>query len=259
MRSDVTVNLFLAAAVSILLVSFTPLCWAITGSRSAASDAVARSVVTIIGSRGTVCTGTLIAPAIVLTAGHCIASGTTYRVIDSTTQPPRLVTAQKAVTHPQFNMQTMLAHRATADVALLQLPSPVPKKSPAILGAPRIPIQPGSRFTVAGVGVTTSGGDDGVGTIRAANLVVTGNPGTLQMRLVDPVTQNKSSGMGACTGDSGAPAFEDQDGKSVIAGVVSWSTGPNNGDGCGGLTGITPLTLYKDWIVKTAREWGAAF
>ena len=25
----------------------------------------------------------------------------------------------------------------------------------------------------------------------------------------------------------------------------------------GGLTGVTPLTLYRDWIVKTARSWGA--
>jgi secreted trypsin-like serine protease len=77
------------------------------------------------------------------------------------------------------------------------------------------------------------------------------------MRLVDPTTDNKRGGMGACTGDSGAPVFEDQDGQSVIVGVVSWSTGPNNSDGCGGLTGVTPLTLYKDWIVKTARGWGA--
>lgn len=242
-----------------LTLSLTNAAAAITGSRSAPSEAIARSIVTIIGSRGTVCTGTLIAPNIVLTAGHCVAPGTSYRVIDPSTQPPKLITAQKAVTHPQFNMQTMLAHRATADVALLQLPSAVPNKSPATLGMPRVPIQPGSRFTVAGVGVTTSGGDEGVGTVRAASLAVTGNPGTLQIRLVDPLTQNKSAGMGGCTGDSGAPAFEDQDGKSVIAGVVSWSTGPNNGDGCGGLTGITPLTLYKDWIVKTAREWGAAF
>ncbi|EKS42322.1 S1 family peptidase [Afipia clevelandensis] len=242
----------------VTLIAFSRESNAITGSRSAPSEAVARSVVTIIGSRGTVCTGTLIAPNIVLTAGHCVAPGTNYRVIDLSTQPPKLITAQKAVTHPQFNMQTMLAHRATADVALLLLPSSVPNKSAAILGMPKIPIQPGSRFTVAGVGVTTSGGDDGVGTVRAANLVVTGNPGTLQIRLVDPGTQNKSAGMGACTGDSGAPAFQDQDGKSVLAGVVSWSTGPNNADGCGGLTGVTPLTIYRDWILKTAREWGAA-
>ena len=27
--------------------------------------------------------------------------------------------------------------------------------------------------------------------------------------------------------------------------------------GCGGLTGVTPLTLYRDWIAKTVRGWMA--
>jgi len=27
--------------------------------------------------------------------------------------------------------------------------------------------------------------------------------------------------------------------------------------GCGGLTGVTPLTLYRDWIATTARSWSA--
>jgi hypothetical protein len=38
--------------------------------------------------------------------------------------------------------------------------------------------------------------------------------------------------------------------------VVSWSTGAKNAAGCGGLTGVTPLTLYRDWILQTARAWG---
>jgi len=45
---------------------------------------------------------------------------------------------------------------------------------------------------------------------------------------------------------------------SIIVGVISWSTGPNGTAGCGGLTGVTPLTLYRDWIVQTARQWGSA-
>lgn len=243
--------------IAIVIVALTQPSHAITGSRSAPADAVARNVVTVIGSRGNVCTGAMIASNIVLTAGHCITPNTSYRVIDYSTQPPRLVTAQKVATHPQFNMQAMNAHRATADVALLQLPSPVPGKAAAPLGVPRLPIVPGAPFTIVGVGTTASGSDIGVGTARAAGLTVTGNPGTLQIRLVDPITQNKRAGIGACTGDSGAPAFEDQNGTSVIVGVVSWSTGPNSSDGCGGLTGVTPLTLYKDWILKTARSWGA--
>jgi hypothetical protein len=231
---------------------------AIVGGGVTEPDTIGRSVVTIIGSHGTVCTGSLIAPNVVLTAGHCIAPQTSYRVIDTTTQPPRLLTAQKVERHPQFNMQTMLAHRATADVALLLLPHAVPSKQPAVLGTPRIPVAPGARFTIAGVGVTVSGGDDGVGTIRAAALVATGQPSGLQLRLVDPTTNNVRNGLGACTGDSGAPVFEDQGDRAVIVGVVSWSTGANNSAGCGGLTGVTPLTLYRDWILQTMRGWGTA-
>src|ERR1700752_2133679 len=114
-------SIVLALAGPIFFLSSTP-GNAIVGSRSAPSEAMARSIVTVIGSRGNVCTGSMIAPNIVLTAGHCITPNTSYRVIDYTTQPPRLITVQKVVTHPQFNRQAMNAHRATADGALLQLP-----------------------------------------------------------------------------------------------------------------------------------------
>jgi len=40
----------------------------------------------------------------------------------------------------------------------------------------------------------------------------------------------------------------------MIIGVVSWSTAPGDEEGCGGLTGVTPLLLYRDWIVDTARK-----
>ena len=231
---------------------------AIVGGGVTNPDTIGPSVVTLIGSHGTVCTGALIAPNVVLTAGHCIAPQTSYRVLDTTTQPLRLLTAQTVARHPQFNLQTMLAHRATADVALLLLPATVPSKTPASLGIPRSPVASGARFTIAGVGVTVSGGDDGIGTIRAASLVATGKPSQLQIRLVDPATNNTRNGLGACTGDSGAPVFEDQDDHPVIIGVVSWSTGANNSAGCGGLTGVTPLTIYRDWILQIVRGWGVA-
>ncbi len=106
--------------------------------------------------------------------------------------------------------------------------------------------------------MTVRGQGNTGGTVRIAGLVATGRPGSLQIRLVDPVGQGARDGLGACTGDSGGPVFEDRQGGSVIVGVVSWSTGPNNAAGCGGLTGVTPLTLYRDWIVQTARQWGSA-
>jgi secreted trypsin-like serine protease len=229
---------------------------AIVGGGSAPSGAIGRSVVTIVGSHGTSCTGSLIARDIVLTAAHCIAPGTTYKMVDYSSKPPRLLDVKRTATHPRFNMQSLLAHRATADVALLQLVSPL-SASPASLGGALMPVTVGQRLTVVGMGVAVAGDGRSGGVARAANLSVTGRPGTLQIRLVDPATNNARAGLGACTGDSGAPAFLDSISGPIIAGVVSWSTGPNNASGCGGLTGVTPLALYRDWILKTARSWGA--
>jgi secreted trypsin-like serine protease len=231
---------------------------AIVGGGAPSAEGVGRAVVTIVGSRGNFCTGALIAPKLVLTAAHCVQPGASYKIVEYAAGQPQLQDVRTVAIHPAFNMQAMTAHRATADVALLQLETAAKGKSPAALGTPAIPIVAGSRFTIAGIGVTVRGDGRSGGTIRAAGLVATGKPGTLQIRLVDPVGQGARDGLGACTGDSGGPVFEDKPGGSVIVGVVSWSTGPNGAAGCGGLTGVTPLSLYRDWILQTARQWGSA-
>ena len=231
---------------------------AIVGGGTPQTEGVARSVVTIVGSRGNFCTGSLIAPRLVLTVAHCVQPGADYKIVDyGTDGKPQLQNVRTVAPHPGFNMQAMVAHRATADVALLQLEIPLKGKSTVPVGAPQIPFQVGSRFTIAGIGVTVRGDGKSGGTTRVAGLVATGQPGTLQIRLVDPVTNGIRDGIGACTGDSGGPVFEDKPGGPVIVGVISWSTGPNGSAGCGGLTGVTPLTLYRDWILQTARKWGS--
>ncbi len=229
---------------------------AMVGGAPAADSGLARAVVTVVGSRGNFCTGALIAPDIVLTAAHCVAADPAARIVayDAKRQP-RLLDLRRAATHPQYNSRGIAAHRASADVALMQLTEPMAAKSPAPFGSPREPIAPGARYTVAGIGVTTPGDGRSGGTVRAATLAATGRPGSLQIRLVDPATNNARGGLGACTGDSGAPVFETQDGRAVIVGVVSWSTAAGNAAGCGGLTGVTPLTRYRDWIARTAQDW----
>ena len=244
-------------AAAALLVS-TP-AHAIVGGAPISSNGIARSIVTIVGSRGNFCSGALIAPRLVLTVGHCVQPGADYRIVEyAADSKPSLQAIRRVAVHPGFNMQTMLAHRATADVALLELEAAPANKEPSALGVPQLPISPGGKFTIAGVGVTVPGDGKSSGKIRTAPLVATGRPGTLQIRLVDPVGQGGQAGLGACTGDSGGPVFEDQQSGPVIIGIISWSTGPNGGAGCGGLTGVTPLTLYRDWVLQTARQWGHA-
>jgi hypothetical protein len=245
-----------ALAATLLISGPAP---AIVGGAQPAADGFARSVVTIVGSRGNFCTGSLIAPALVLTVAHCVQPGSEYKIVQyGPDKKPELQDVKAVAIHPGFRMAEMLAHRATADVALLRLTIPAQGKKPARLGMPQSSLAPGNSFTVAGVGVTIRGDGKSAGIVRAASLVATGKPGTLQIRLVDPAGQGAQAGLGACTGDSGAPVFEDQPDGPAIVGVVSWSTGPNGSAGCGGMTGVTPLTLYRDWLLTTARQWGFA-
>jgi hypothetical protein len=47
------------------------------------------------------------------------------------------------------------------------------------------------------------------------------------------------------------------DGTLAVIGVVSWSTGPRNAAGCGGLTGVTPLARYRAWLIEQAARMGS--
>src|SRR5437016_12945291 len=127
---------------------------AIVGGAASSTEGIARTIVTIVGSRGNFCSGALIAPTLVLTVAHCVQGGAEYKIVEyGADRQPHLQDVINVARHPQFNMQTMLAHRATADVALLQLTSPA-KDGIAVLGTPQLPIVTGAKFTIAGIGVT---------------------------------------------------------------------------------------------------------
>jgi Trypsin len=247
------------AVLAFILCACAPASAMVGGATDVTGTGFGRHVVLIVGSRGNSCTGVAIAPDLVLTVAHCVLPGAEYRIVEfDAAHQPTLGPVASVTRHPGFKLETMLAHRATADVALLKFPGPL---AAATIPAPvstRATFAPGDRFTVAGYGLAVRGDGKTGGKVRAASLVATGKPGTLQVRLVDPATGGTRPGLGACTGDSGAPAFEETGGAAAVVGVVSWSTGPNGSDGCGGLTGLTPLIAYRDWIISTARRLGSS-
>jgi Trypsin len=232
---------------------------AMVGGAPPAAEGAGRSVVMIVGSYGTACTATAIARDLLLTAAHCVQPGAEYKLVDSTAgRDPTLKDITRIERDPQFDLKRLLGHLATADVALAKVAQPLPAGIPAAqLGSEMEAVVPGDTLIVAGYGVTVRGDGRTGGTVRAASLVATGQPGTLQIRLYDPRTKGVSAGLGACTGDSGAPAFREKNGGLAVVGVVSWSTGPNLSDGCGGLTGVTPLVRYRPWILEAARRLGS--
>lgn len=228
------------------------------GAPAAAADA-GRSVVMILGSYGTVCTATAIGRDLLLTAAHCVQPGADYKLMGNKPgEKPDLKDIARIERHPQFDLKRLFAHLATADVALLKLTEPLPARiPPARLAGDAETVAIGDTVAVAGYGVSKRGDDRLDGILREATLAVTGHPSSLEVRLFDPATKGLRPGLGACTGDSGAPAFRDGNGGPVIIGLVSWSTGPNLTGGCGGLTGITPLMRYRAWILDTARALGS--
>lgn len=248
-----------AAAVSLIAAGSPPPASAMVGGAPPVADGVGRSVVMILGSYGTACTATAIARDLLLTAAHCVQPGADYKLVGSAPgQEPVLKNIVRIERDPQFELKRLFGHLATADVALIKLEEPLPPRIPPVrIGGDTETVAVGDTLVVAGYGVTVRGDGRTGGTVRAAALVVTGQPGPLQIRLYDPRTRDESAGLGACAGDSGAPAFHDTEGSLTIVGVVSWSTGPKLLAGCGGLTGITPLVRYRIWIVDTARALGS--
>jgi secreted trypsin-like serine protease len=245
----------LAAALLLSLVAPTI---AMVGGAPEISDAKTQPEVMLVGSRGNFCTGTAIARDLVLTAAHCIAPDTTYKLVELDAERRATLKDVTAIArHPQFNLKTMLAHRATADVALLKLAAPL-SVTPATLAPPLPRVIPGEKFLVRGYGAAVRGDGNSAGTLRSSTLIATGQPGNLQLRLVDEAGGGTRAGLGACTGDSGAPVYQQNAGVLELYGVVSWSTGPNFDTGCGGVTGVTPLELYRGWIEQQAKRMGSA-
>ena len=233
--------------------------FAMVGGAPAVDAGAYRSEIMILSGRGNLCTGILLKPDLVLTAAHCIEPGLAYKFYElDAERKPVFFDAAKPVVHPQYSKAAFDGNRATPDLALIKAVARLPARYlPATLSPPRARVAVGERFAVVGFGVTASQGGRGSAVLRRADLIATGQPGNLQLRLFDPATKGETPGLGACTGDSGGPAYEERDGQRLLYGVVSWTTGPKLGAGCGGLTGITPLELYRSWLVDTARKLGS--
>lgn len=204
---------------------------------------------------GGLCTATLIAPNLLLTARHCVSPSSEdgyVRCGDSMLGEPFPPSAFFATNDPRADRSSLFFRAVDVrvpgegvdtcgyDIALVTLSENVPSSvsTPAV---PRIDrdVERGEKYTAVGYGVDENGHSNG-SRMQLANLTIACEPGSCGEGVESTEFRGET---GICSGDSGGPAL-DADGK--VVGVVS-----RGGPDCS-----TPVygtvTAWQDFIIETA-------
>jgi secreted trypsin-like serine protease len=201
------------------------------------------------------CTGTLISPGAVLTAGHCNfnqrepENPCSQRVYfgNDVREPGRIVDVRQAVSHPDYvPFDDSQPHN---DLTVLLLAEEVTDVQPRPI-APAQDLQAVQTTRLVGFGNTDVASSGGYGTKRMVDVGLVGDPtafGALEGKefAAGAPYLNRDS----CNGDSGGPAYIDVNGAWLLAGATSRGTAPvAPGRFCGDGGVYTLVDAYRDWI-----------
>lgn len=258
-------RLLLAAATACASLALTAApSLAIVGGHDAAPGAYP-SIAEITFGSSFLCTGTLIAPDYVLTAGHCgsitgAAVGTPagwpallidVRIGSNKSGQGEKVPVARVIVEPDYLATS--GH----DITLLQLASNSTKAPTRVAGASEGSLwAPGTMETIAGWGTTSEGGDT-PGTLQEAQVPITADATCAAAYSdFDATTMvcagYPQGGTDTCQGDSGGPMVgRDATGEWVQVGIVSWGLGCAR-DGYPGV--YTQISTFRDDIRKATRR-----
>ncbi|MBO0734884.1 MAG: trypsin-like serine protease [Methylocapsa sp.] len=193
------------------------------------------------------CTASVVAQNVVLTAAHCVGSLADTKVRYRISSGPAVVGVEKIAINPQFKPEASNQGQFSIDLALLLLSEPLPSQFRPVQLAGIGPVRVGQRVVIAGFGITDENGGT-AGALRAGVLVSSG-PKTKFAVLIDP----RGTGLGGCTGDSGAPVFAGNEPRQVAVAIKANGEGGYN---CGANTAAVQLAPQLSWISATLKGWG---
>ncbi|EIZ83279.1 peptidase S1 and S6 chymotrypsin/Hap [Methylobacterium sp. GXF4] len=207
------------------------------------AEAPAGGAVMVLSSNGGVCTGLVLAPDTVLTAGHCVVAGREHRVhFRDDAGAPVLVEVSGRAIHPGYDAGAASGRRKSIDLALLRTATPLPPRFAPVTLSAALP-RAGERLTLAGYGAARAGDPRSTGTYRSVGLPVIEPYGPSRI-----LVWLKGDAAGGCQGDSGGP-ITGPDG-AVLA-LAAWIGGT-----CGGLTQGVLVGPQRGWIDRVLDGWG---
>jgi V8-like Glu-specific endopeptidase len=180
-------------------------------------DTTHSAVVALVAQGADFCTGTVIGPRTVVSAGHCQRQ-TGYTASDLTVFFGNAVGGAGTslhttswTTHPEYKEQA--DGTLVNDVSVIVLAQDAPVEPMAWQSTP-LPNIVGKTALMVGYGVTNAAAQTGSGTRRQVNQVITAQDASL--------IYYGDGKAGTCQGDSGGPTFLDVDGTPTVIAVTSF-------------------------------------
>ena len=239
---------------------------AIVGGHDAAAGAYP-AVAEVTFGQSFLCTGTLIAPTWVLTAGHCgsitgaaVASPAAWpaplidvRIGSNKSGQGEKVPVAKAIVEPNYLVNSGY------DITLLQLPRSSTKAPTKVAGASEGAIwAPATLETIVGWGTTSEGGDT-PDTLQEAQVPITTDAYCAGAYSdFDPQTMVcagfPQGGVDTCQGDSGGPLYgRTSAGALKVVGATSFGEGCARAGKPGVYARVADTTL-REWIRSQAPD-----
>jgi len=207
------------------------------------------------GGRAAYCSASVIAQNIVLTAAHCVSD---LNTLDDTRVYFRDAQGRKALlevasisVHPLYQTDAARRRMTSIDLALVRLSKALPSFYASVKLSDSSPIEIGETFRIAGFGVASERDTETGGVLRVGNVVARGPKSPIFMWAADP----NDEGLGACTGDSGAPIFSAD--QPVLVAVTVRAKGDGN-HYCGALTQAVLVAPQRAWIEDILKKWDMA-